>query len=226
MEKKTIIIISLISAIISLIYVILKYYGLIRYVSIYLYPIESYSKNYKNLDKIGKNRIIISLTATPEEMKNLTPVINSLLDQTVKVDLISCTIPEGNEYKIPNKINDYISIFRCGEDKGLLNSIIPVVMREYESTTRIITLGASKIYGKDFIEILLEESEKHPEKIIYANFKNGYIDLASGVVFSTQFFDEKFINHPKKCDSNEWINEYFKNFPKQNIKYNENYKSI
>lgn len=226
MEKKTIIIISLMSAIISLIYVILKYYGLTRYVSLYVYPIESYSKNYKNLDKIGKNRTVISLTATPVQMKNLSPVIKSLLDQTVRVDLISCIVPYGSQYKLPNKLNDSVSLFRYGKNKGLLNSIVPAIMRETESTTRIITLGASKIYGKDFIETLLEESEKYPGKIIYENFEAGYIDLSKGSVFRTQFFDEKFINNTKNGNANEWVNKYFENFPKQHVNYSENYKSI
>ena len=93
MEKKTIIIISLISAIFSLIYILLNYFGVIRYFGLYFSPVEKYIKKYKNLDKIGEHKIIISLTETPEQIKKITPTIKSLLDQTVKVDLISIVIP-------------------------------------------------------------------------------------------------------------------------------------
>lgn len=225
MEKKTIIIISLISAVLSLIYVLLNYFGLTRYAGLYMFSIEGYVNNYKNLDKIGENRTIISLTTTPEQMKQLTPTIKSLLDQTVRVDLISVIVPYGNQYKLPSKLEKSVSIFRCGEDKGELNCILPAILREGESTTKIITLGAGKVYGKDFIETLLEESEKNPTKIIYNNNKD-YINITKGVVFSTSFFDENFLNVPKDIDANKWINDYFKSFPKEKINYRENYKSI
>ena len=89
MEKKTIIIISVVSIIISLIYILLNYFGLLRYMGMYLYSPSTFGEAYKKLDEGDKNnRIVISLTTTPENLKNITPVINSLLDQTVKVNLI------------------------------------------------------------------------------------------------------------------------------------------
>lgn len=225
MKKKTIIIVSLISSVLSLLYVILNYFGLIRYCGLYLFTVESYSKKYNNLDKIGDYRTVISLTATPEQMKNLTPTIKSLLDQTVKVDLISVTIPYGNEYKLPSKLENSVSIFRCGIDKKSLNCLLPAITREGESTTKIITLGSDKIYGKDFIEVLLDKSNKKPDTIIYENNKD-YIDLMKGVVFSTNFFEENIFDKPTNVEPNEWINEYFKYFPKEKINYTENYNSI
>lgn len=225
MEKKTIIIISLISAILSLIYILLSYFGLLRYAQLYLFPVEKYTKKYQNLDKIGDNRTIVSLTVTPDKMKKLTPTIKSLLDQTVKLDLFTVIIPYGNEYKMPVKLKDSVSIYRCGEDRKELNSLIPTLSREGESTTKIITLESGKVYGKDFIEVLLEESEQNPDKIIYVN-DTDYIDLNKGVVFSTKFFDSKFIDPPKGVNTNKWVNDYFKDFPKKRISYGENYKCL
>lgn len=225
MEKKTIIVISLVSTIFSLIYVLLTYFGLTRYIGLYMFSIERYAKNYKNIDKIGKYKTIISMTATPKQMKKLTHTIKSLLDQTVRVDHISIVVPEGNNYKLPEELKKYVMIFRCSKDQGLMNCIIPAVMREEESTTRIITLGAGKAYGKDFIEILLEESEKNSEKIIYSNDKD-YMDLTKGIVFSTMFFKKDFLTPSKDLKGNEWINYYFKGFPKKRISYMENYKSL
>ena len=222
MQKKTIVIISLLSAIFSLIYVLLNYYGLIRYFSLHIFPTERYIKNYQNLDKIGNNRTIISLTVTPEQMMKLTPTITSLLDQTVKVDQISITVPYGDQYRLPYKIKNDVSVFRCGKDQGILNCLIPVIMRETESTTHIITLAGDKIYGKDFIEELLETSEKHPDKIIYENNKKT-IDLNKGVVFSTKFFNEDFLDIPKGMDSNRWVNDYFETHSKKKIRYKYNY---
>jgi hypothetical protein len=225
MEKKTIIIISLLSAIFSLIYVVLSYYGLTRYIGIYLFSTERYVKNYKKLDKIGNYKTVISLTATPNQMSKLSYVIKSLLDQTVRVDFISLIIPDEIDYNIPKDMDKSILVLRCGQDHGILNCLVPSILKETESTTRIITLGAGTIYGKDFIETLMEESEKYTDKIIYANDKD-VIDLNKGVVFSTAFFKSDFVDIPQGVEGNKWVNEYFKDFPKQRITYGENYKTL
>jgi hypothetical protein len=225
MEKRTIIIISLVSAVLSLIYVLLSYYGLTRYFILYLFPINGYLENYKKLDKIGKNRTIISMTATPEQMKKLTNTVKSLLDQTVKVDLISLILPNGNDYKLPNELKNYVSVFRCDQNQGMLNCLSTAIIRESDSNTCIITLGAGTVYGKDFIETILEEYEKNTEKIVYVNNKN-YMDLTKGIIFSTNFFNEDFLEVPKDVNGNKWINDYFKDFQQKRINYIDNYKSI
>jgi hypothetical protein len=228
MEKRTIIIISLISAVFSLIYVLISYYGLIRYILLHIFPLQGYSENYKKLDKIGEYRNIISLTATPQQMGKMTHTIKSLLDQTVKVDIISLIVPQGNDYKLPEELKNYVSLFRCNQNQGLLNSLSTAIERESESTTRIITLGSDMIYGKDFIETILEESEQNPNDIIYVNNKKNYMDLTKGIVFSTKFFNENFLKYTKNenGNGNEWINEYFKDFKKKKVNYTENYKIL
>ena len=222
MEKKTIIIISLLSTVFSLIYVLLSYFGFTRYLGMYFFSIEKYGKNYKNLDKTGKDRVVISLAITTKQKSKLSKVIKSLLDQTVRVDLITLVVPNKSDYQY---IENSVSIFKCGKDKGILNCLIPLIIRENESTTRIITLGDNTIYGKDFIETLIEKSEKYPDSIIYSNNSNS-IDLSKGVVFSTKFFNTDFIEVPKGVNGNKWVNDYFGNFPKEKIIYKENYKII
>src|SRR3989344_4209045 len=103
MTKKTIIILSVVSTILSLVYIFLVYFGIIRYFSIQIYPLESYSKNYKNLDKASKdekNRVIVSLSTSPNKIKKLKPVINSILDQTVRVDEIAISIPYDKQHDV------------------------------------------------------------------------------------------------------------------------------
>lgn len=220
MERKTIILISLIAAIISMIYVILDYFGIIRYIKLYLYSPEQYIKDYKKLDKIYKDKVVISLTTTPDNMKKLKPVINSLLDQTVQVDLISLCIPEGNdEYKLPSELKDAVAIFRCGNDQEL-NPLISTIMREGESTTSIIVLGDDYVYGKDFVETLIEESNKNPNDIICVG---NSINLKKGALFKTDFFKEDFLEKNNQTPD-EFVNDYFKNHKQIHINYYENYK--
>ena len=233
MEKKTIIIISLLSAVFSLIYILLNYFGLIRYIGMYLYPIDGYINNYKNLDQINKeNKVVISIIPTGNNIDNIKHVIKSLLDQTVKVNIISIIIPQKNNYELPKELIKTVAVYKCGDEKsktGNLNCLLATIAREGEATTKIITLSDGVIYGKDFIETLLDKADKNPNSIVYVDSgKNNYIDLEKGAVFSTAFFDKDFLNIPDDVHANEWVNKYFNNkgTKKIKVKYSENYKKI
>lgn len=227
MDKKTIVAISLVIAIISLVYMLLSYFGLVRYAGMYLFSTESYTKNYSNLDQVDKDkRVIISLTATEKEMKKLTPVIKSLLDQTVKVNLISVVVPYGKKYKLPKNLKDSVSVYKTGINYKDLNAVIPAALREGEATTQIIALGADKIYGKDFIEELLETAKKNPEHIVYCNNKDEEMCIRKGILFPIDVFTEEFFNLPKNTDSKDWVNKFFKGQKKTKIEYSENYERI
>lgn len=233
MKRKTIIILSLLSAVFSLLYILLNYFGIIRYMSMRTDSINSYIDNYKNLDQINKEiKVIITIIATKKQLRNIKPVIKSLLDQTVKVNLISMIIPYKTNYKLPEDLSNVVAIYNCNEEKaktGDLNSLLSTISREGEATTKVITLGAGVIYGKDFIETLLEAGEQNPNTILYIdNRKKDFIKLEKGAVFNTGFFDKDFMDIPDEVHANEWVNKYFdnKNIKKINIKYKENYKII
>lgn len=230
MKRKTIIILSLISAVISLIYIVLSNYGLLRYLYIYINSIENYTKNYNKIPNMcGKNRTIISInnvySNTNDIIKNTKNTLKSLLDQTTKLDLISIVLHKSKQTDFPPDMKSTIQVFNCSKDMKQLNCIIPTINRELESTTRIITLSNDTIYGKDFIEELIGMSEKHKGSIIYNNNKD-VIDLNKGVIFYTNFFDKDFFNTPLDTNSDDWINTYFKDFPKKRINYTENYKIL
>lgn len=217
MEKKTIIIISVVSAIFSLLYALLNYYGISRYIYLQAFSLEGYTTSYQTLEKIGKNKIVLQLIATSSEFSKLDTVVKSLLDQTVRVDSICLNVAEDSKYELPDNLKNVVSIFTHSAP----NSLLPVILRERENTTQIITLGCNTIYGKDFIETLIETCEKYPETIIYENTEN-YIDLRHGVVFSTKFFNQDFFDLTE-TDENNYVNNYFINFPKHKITYTENF---
>jgi hypothetical protein len=227
MEKKTIIILSFVSAIFSLIYILLNYFGYIRYLTLYMSSTEGYIKNYKNLDKINEDRrVVITIKTTPKQLQKISPVIRSLLDQTVKVDLISIVIPHSKKYVVPEDIKDAVSIFRHSGKYGGLISLIPTLRREGESTTQIITLNDSTIYGKDFIQELLENAQTYRSvdgTIIYNNLDDD-LDVNKGVLFDTELFDETFFDVPNNMSTHDWLNNYLKKHKKINIKYSGNHK--
>ena len=56
------------------------------------------TSDYKKLEQFDKDkRVVISIAPSLKDMKNIQPVVNSLLNQTVKVDLISITLPYGDK---------------------------------------------------------------------------------------------------------------------------------
>lgn len=227
MDKKTIFAISLVSAIIYLVYILLRYVGIIRYIGMYLFSTESYIKNYSKLDQVDKDkRVVISLTATEKEMKKLAPVVKSLLDQTVKVDLISVIVPYGKKYKLREDLKNVVSVYRSGINYKDLNAVIPAALREGEDMTQIIALGADKIYGKDFIEELIETAKKNPEHIVYCNNKDDDMCIRKGILFPINVFTEDFFNPPQNTDSKEWVNNFFKGQKKVKIEYSENYRTV
>ena len=224
MERKKIILISLVITIISMIYLLLDLFGFIRYIKLYMFSTTKYIKDYKNLNKNYKDKVVISLTTTPDNMKNIKYVINSLLDQTIKVDSILLCIPYGSEYKVPIELKDAVSIIRCGK-KGQLTPLNVAINNEGESTTKIIILGDNCIYGKDFIETLIETSNENPNDIICVG---NSINLKKGAVFNTDFFNVDFLddNIENTIIPFDKINNYFKNHKKKYIKYSENYKVV
>lgn len=229
MQKKTVIILSLISIIFSIAYILLNYYGYIRYASLYVYPVESYSKNYKNLDQVNKqNKTVISLI-TDNKLDSLKHTVKSLLDQTVKVDLISIILPDNSNYQLPADLVNVVALYKCGEEKavsGNLNCLTSTISREGDASTKVVTLGLGVVYGKDFIETLVEESEKNPNTIIYVDSGNNSINLEKGAVFGVSFFNEDFMDIVENTTSNEWVNSYFKTRDKVKVNYSQNYKVL
>lgn len=213
---------SLIFSIVSLVYTICVYFGLTRYIEMCVYSPDTYIKKYNKLDSGDKDRVIISITTNKPIIK-LKPVINSLLDQTVKVSLITITVPYGDKYDLPDELKDSVLLYRTGKNYGDATCLIPVIMREGEKNTKIITVGDDTVYGKDFIESLLNESKEFPDKVIYMEDGTG-LDVKNGAVFKPSFFDSTFVDMPVDMPCKTWVNKYVKD--KKGIKYNENFKLI
>ena len=173
--------------------------------------------NYKNLKKCTNDKVVLSLTTTPDKINKLTPLFNSLLDQTVSVNQISLNIPEeynGVEYDVPNEYKDICNVFTVGKNYGVGTKYIPSLLREHSCGTKIILLDDSLIYGKDYIETLIKESDAQPDKYIYSG--NTFAD-AEGILIKPEFITK--ITHDK-CD-NTWLENNLK-ADKVKINYNKN----
>ena len=188
---------TLLSLIISLLY----YFGLTRYFTLYFKSTNTYLENYKNLDKAdNKKKVIISLSVKPEKIHKIKPMINSILDQTVKVNQIVLNLPNNKEYNIPKEYENIFSIFRCGKDYGECNKFIPTLLREENSDTVIILLDEDYVFGQDYIETMVEEYKKD----------NCCVVSKGGILIIPEFFDMDIYNRDNKCLNNGWIKDCIK----------------
>lgn len=205
------------TTILSLIFILLSYFGILRYFKLHCDSCQKHTENYKNLDKANDNRVVLSLSTTPDRIKKMKPTINSLLDQTVRVDQIALNIPKtfkGQEYNVPEEYKDIMNIFICNEYENCTN-YIPTVLREDDNNTIILILDDNIIYGKDFIEKMIEEHKKDTKSAIVHN---------NSILIIPEFLDVDKFNERSKLD-NTWLKNTIK-ANKKNITYRENFKSF
>lgn len=180
MNTKTFIILSILILVIFLLY----NFQIIRYIYLHNKNPEKFIEKYNNLNKADKNnKTCISFTSSPEKMKNIKPMINSILDQTSKIDSIILNIDGSDKnYKFPSFIDKVCYIAKCGKNYGNEDSqcIIPSILREDNSETNIFVLKDNYVYGKDFIQLLTEE----------INEKGKPIETKGAFIFKPKHFKE------------------------------------
>lgn len=222
MSKKAIQIISLVLSILGLIYLVLSYYGIIRYIKLHVTSPETYIENYTKLPKESKDRVTVCFTANASQIDKLKPFINSILDQTVRVDDIALTIPYKDTGKVPESLKKVLSTYGYSKDYDNAGNLICSILREPEANTKIIIVEPNMVYGQDFIESMLEESEKHPDKIIYAD--NSKLPKW-GILIQPKFFNDKISDYEKGKGCCPWLEECSQ-VGSQNINYFPTYKSL
>jgi len=149
--------------------------------------------------------VVINFTTTQEKIQSLKPFLNSILDQTVKVDQIALNILP-KKYNIPEWYNDVLNIFRSGKDYGPGMNILPALTREGETDTIIISISSDKLYEKTFIENMVNASIDNP---------NTAFIIDGGMIVKPAFFD------PSVLDPN--IEIYSKDFIYSKIRTNKQF---
>ena len=193
----------------------------IRYKKLKQASMKQYVSNYKNVDKKCEDKVIVSFTTTPNRINEITPMLISLLDQTARVDQIVMNIPEkcnDCSYDVPDEYKDICNIYTVGKDYGVGTKYVPTLLREDNCGTKIILIDDNKIYGKYFIEKMVQESDKHPDKVIYIG--PDFIG-SSAILIKPEFID--CINH-NKCDDSWLANNL--NTDKIMLEYKDNKKYL
>lgn len=218
LTKRNLIILSIILSIISGIYIVLSYFGITRCWMLKIQNPDTYIEKYSQLPNINQKRIVLSFTTIPNNLDKIKPMINSILDQTIKVNQIALVTPyhyKGQKYNFPQYLNKVANNFPAGKDYGFGTKLIPILLREKECDTIIIAINDNYIYGKDFIEIMVQAVEDNPNTVIVDNNR-------STIVLKPEYFDCDIINRKKDTFDEEWFLNKAKN--SKVIEYNENYK--
>lgn len=203
MDRKSLII-SLIVSSILLFYLILDYYGVLRYFIVKNSDYKRYLKNYETLPKADAERVVIAFRYVPEQEKSipLLPFINSILNQSVKVDDIILITPYKYMKSIPEYLKQIVALNCHSVDYEDASTIICSVLREPESNTKIIIVDSNMIYGKTFVQDLVEKSNDKPNSMVFGD-KNH--DLKYGVLIKPSFFDESIVDYKKGSGCKNWL---------------------
>jgi hypothetical protein len=194
---------SLFFSILSMIYFILAYYGIIRYVRIHFDNIEPYLDRYKSVPKIGNNRVVLAFTVDEKNVKKIKPFLISLLDQSVRVDDIVLFIPKEKEGIVPARVKKLLSV--RSYDKSYTNPVESCsVLTEPEAQTKIIMVSPTILYGENFIEEMLKQSEKSTDCIVYAKTGN----REYGMLIKPEFFNSDGSMKSKKIASCRYGGSY------------------
>lgn len=204
MRNKPILVLSLILSILSLIYLVLDRQGYIRNYRLTHNSPESYLKNYMSLPKFGKNKVVISVATKNASTDKFKIFLNSILDQTIRVDEIILIIPYKNMNTVSENIKKVVSVHGYSKDYDNAACLICSVLTEPENNTQILIVDPETVYKQDFIEKMLEKSKEHPEKIIYGNINK---EIQAGILVKSGFFDDKISNYTNGKGCCPWLEE-------------------
>ena len=179
----------------------------------------TFINNYRNKRKNTDGKVIVSFTTTPNRIKFIRPMLNSLLDQSVRIDQISLNIPtelKGPKYVIPEECKNICNIYTAGKDYGIGTKFIPTLLRESECGTKIIWVDDDYVYGYDLIEKLIDASNNNPNKSIHSLTSSGKTEA---ILIKPEFIKNLTNDN---CDD-EWLIENLTS-DKHTFKYNKNKK--
>jgi hypothetical protein len=242
---------QILTLVISVIYVFLAYYGYMRFMKLKYRSCEDYARDYLKLPRVNvKNKVIVSMATTVNDLNDIKSTINSILDQTVHADQIIISIPGSKELMLPNFIKDHkiILVHNVSKQFDKSSSFLSPLLREKDGEAIIVVVDDKVVYGSDFLETLIEASIAHPNNVIFIKgykasnlisdnkkidvpYINDIISVADGVLIKPKFFDIdilSFEHTPAGLETNPDIllSAYLHKQKVQitQIKYDENFR--
>lgn len=202
MNKLTIII-SILITLITILYLVLDYKGVFRNMRLCSSSnTAGYLEKYKTLPKADKNKVVLVIS-DPQSGSN-AQFINSILDQTVRVNDICLVVPDS-EKKAVNNPHKIFTMCGYNKDYGKNANVIIPLTREREADTKIILIHSGIAYGIDFVETMVDMSNKNPTNVISGLFKGKEIAMLYKPSFVSNIEDVKL---PNKVEVDLTYNTY------------------
>ncbi len=116
-------------------------------------------------------RVVASLTTMPDRYSKVLKTLESINNQTYKLDAIYLGIPKvsrrlGIEYPpIPYELNRLCTVVDC-VDYGPITKILGGLVRESDRNTVIITFDDDMIYPNNMVEMLIKHHNEYPNSAI------------------------------------------------------------
>lgn len=184
---------------------------------------------------INNKRIIVSLTSWYKRISNVSKVVYSLLNQTVKPDSIEVNL---STEEFPNKENDLpddlvtmlneglVQINWVEKNIGVFKKFIPVLQKYYGEDYYLFTVDDDWCYENKYIETMLTELNDNdvycPQKVIIGN----------RIVYNSKIFNEEFwvkltSEIIETCVDDTYITYYLiKHKIKQKLVFNQKIKDM
>ena len=174
------------SIVISVIVIVMSYFELFRYINMYIKSPESFT-SYQNLERAGTGRVVVLTEGFVSK-----PYLNSLLDQTVKVDEIACN----------GECSDCVKKFMNNYETSY--PLQTTLKRERDSKTKIVILKGDVVYCPELIEELVNASTRYDNAIIYGNKKDG---VEGGILITSNELSPEVVND-KDTNIEKLIDKY------------------
>jgi hypothetical protein len=184
---------------------VLSYLGIIRYYNILYTKSNKYIENYINVPHIENTKIIIISKLKTYSNIDIKPFINSLFDQTIHVDNI---IIYNNDNRLDHLDNNIISVMKYN-DNSKYSHIDNIMNFEKEKYTIIIDLQENIIYGKDFIENIVDKFNSDKKVLIDKDKRF--------ILFTPELINIDNMN--KNKDIKQYVTEYITTDYFKNYKY-------
>ncbi len=117
-------------------------------------------------------RIVASYTTLPSRYNVLKESIQSMTNQTHKLDAIYLTLPYkaarlNKEYPpLPDDINQLCTVIRTDIDYGPITKVYGALISETDPNTIIISCDDDVLFAPNYIEIMINHHKSHPNSCI------------------------------------------------------------
>jgi hypothetical protein len=114
------------------------------------------------------SRLIVSLTTIPSRQQALDRVLDSLVAQTYQPDAVCLCLPRYSKrfdrpYVEPEYRHPRLELIKTDHDWGPATKLLPVLQREQDPGTVIVTADDDIIYEKTWLERLASAASTYPD---------------------------------------------------------------